>query len=94
MINKVFYSIFQQGSKTMFYSSLFLPKKIRNDVFILYGFVRKADNLADTMPQDKEGFYKFRQNYEQGKNDIKTGDIVIDSFVDLAKRKNFDPKWT
>ena len=94
MINKVFYSIFQQGSKTMFYSSLFFPKKIRHDVFILYGFVRKADNLADTMPRDKEGFYKFRQNYEQAKNDIKTGDIVIDSFVDLAKRKNFDPKWT
>ncbi|MCJ7570535.1 MAG: phytoene/squalene synthase family protein [Candidatus Thermoplasmatota archaeon] len=94
MINKVFYSIFQQGSKTMFYSSIFLPKKIRYDVFILYGFVRKADNLVDTMPQDKEGFYKFRQNYEQAKNGIKTGDIVIDSFVELAKRKNFDPKWT
>jgi phytoene synthase len=94
MINKIFYSIFQQGSKTMFYSSLFLPKKIRNDVFILYGFVRKADNLVDTIPQDKEEFYKFRQKYEQAQNGIKTRDLVIDSFAELAQRKNFDPKWT
>ena len=78
----------------MFYSSLFFPKKIRKDVFILYGFVRRADNLVDSMPQDKEGFYKFRKKYEKAKDGIKTGDMVIDSFVDLARRKNFDPKWT
>jgi phytoene synthase len=94
MINKVFYSIFQQGSKTMFYSSLFFPKKIRNDVFILYGFVRRADNFVDSMPQNQEEFYKFRQKYEQAKKGIITGDIVIDSFAELAQRKNFDPKWT
>jgi phytoene synthase len=94
MINKIFYSIFQQGSKTMFYSSLFFPKKIRNDVFILYGFVRRTDNLVDTLPQDKEGFYKFRQKYEQAQQGTTTGDVVIDSFAELAQRKNFDPKWT
>jgi phytoene synthase len=94
MINKVFYSIFQQGSKTMFYSSLFFPKHIRRDVFVLYGFVRTADNLVDSLPQDKEGFYKFRQQYEQAQKGMKTGDTVIDSFVELAQRKHFDPKWT
>jgi len=94
MINKIFYSIFQQGSKTMFYSSLFFPKDIRNDVFVLYGFVRRADNLVDTLPQDLEGFYKFKQKYEQSQQGIITGDVVIDSFAELAKRKNFDPKWT
>jgi phytoene synthase len=94
MINKIFYSIFQQGSKTMFYSSLLFPKKIRKDVFILYAFVRKADNLVDTIPQDRDGFYKFRKNYEQATNGVKTGDIIIDSFVDLSLRKNFNPKWT
>jgi 15-cis-phytoene synthase len=78
----------------MFYSSLFFPKKIRNDVFILYGFVRKADNLVDTLPQNQEGFYKFKQNYEQAEQGIKTGDVVIDSFAELAQRKNFDTKWT
>ena len=37
---------------------------------------------------------EFRKKYEQAKKGITTGDIVIDSFVDLAKRKDFDPKWT
>jgi len=94
MINKVIYSIFQQGSKTMFYSSLFFPKKVRKDVFILYGFVRTADDLVDTMPQDPETFYSFRQKYELAQQGINTGDIIIDSFTELAQRKKFDPKWT
>jgi phytoene synthase len=94
MINKVIYSIFQQGSKTMFYSSLFFPKKVRNDVFVLYGFVRTADDLVDTLPQDVEAFYKFRQKYEQAQQGITSGDVLIDSFTELAQRKNFNPKWT
>ena len=94
MINKTIYSIFQQGSKTMFYSSLFFPKKIRNDVFICYAFVRRADDLVDKIPQNKEGFYWFKQNYEQAKRGITTGDIVIDSFVDLERRRRFDTSWT
>ena len=94
MINKTIYSIFQQGSKTMFYSSLFFPKKIRNDVFVLYGFVRTVDDLVDTLPQDRVGFYKFKQKHEQAQRGITTGDVVIDSFAELAQRKSFDPKWT
>lgn len=94
MINKIIYSIFQQGSKTMFYSSLLFPKKVRNDVFVLYGFVRTADDLVDTLPQDQAEFYKFKQKYEQAQRGIITGDVVIDSFAELAQRKNFDPKWT
>ena len=90
MINKTIYSIFHKGSRTMFYSSLFFPKKIRNDVFICYAFVRRADDLVDKIPQNKEGFYWFKQKYEQAKNGKRTGDIVIDSFVDLELRRNFD----
>lgn len=94
MINKVIYSIFQHGSKTMFYSSLFFPKKARKDVFTLYGFVRIADDLVDTLPQDPEAFYSFKQKYELSQQGIITGDVVIDSFAELAKRKDFDPGWT
>jgi len=94
MINKTIYSIFHQGSRTMFYSSIFFPKKIRNDVFICYAFVRRADDLVDTPPINMEDFYQFKQNYEQAKKGITTGDVVIDSFVDLERRKRFDPSWT
>ena len=94
MINKTIYSIFHKGSRTMFYSSIFFPKKIRNDVFICYAFVRSADDLVDKIPQNKEGFYWFKQKYEQAKNGKKTGDIVIDSFVDLEHRRSFDSTWT
>jgi phytoene synthase len=94
MINKTIFSIFQQGSKTMFYSSIFFPKYIRKDVFVLYGFVRTADDLVDTPFQDKAEFYKFKEKYNQAQSGISTGDIVIDSFAELEKRKNFNPKWT
>ena len=94
MINKTIYSTFHQGSKTMFYSSLFFPKKVRNDVFVLYGFAKRVDDLVDSLPQDQAGFYKFKQKYEQTQRGISTGDVMIDSFAELAQRKNFDPKWT
>jgi 15-cis-phytoene synthase len=93
MINKTLFSIFKQGSKTYFYSSLFFPTYTKKDVFALYGFVRKADNYVDSIPQDANGFYEFRNKYYKAINGQITGDIVIDSFVELANRKNFDKKW-
>ena len=83
-----------QGSKTYFYSSLFFPTYMKKDVFSLYGFVRKADNYVDSIPQDVNGFYTFRDKYNSAINGKKTDDIVVDSFVDLAEKKKFDPEWT
>lgn len=93
MINKTLFSIFKQGSKTYFYSSLFFPTYTKKDVFALYGFVRKADNYVDSIPQDINGFYEFKNKYYKALNGDKTGDIVIDSFVELSLRKNFEKKW-
>lgn len=94
MINKTVFSIFQQGSKTYFYSSLFFPPYMRKDVFSLYAFVRKADNLVDSIPQQINEFYEFKEKYQNAINGKQTNDIVIDSFVELANRKSFDPSWT
>ena len=93
MINKKLFSIFKQGSKTYFYSSLFFPAYTKKDVFTLYGFVRKADNYVDSIPQDIIGFYEFKNRYYKAINGEISGDIVVDSFVELAKRKDFDKKW-
>ena len=93
LIDKTIFTIFRQGSTTYFYSSLFFPTKIRKNVFILYAFVRKADNYVDQIPQDEEGFYAFRERFERGWNGAETGDIVVDSFVLLAKEKQFEKSW-
>lgn len=93
LINKTLFNIFQEGSKTYFYSSLFFPSHLKKDVFALYGFVRKADNFVDSIPQNIQGFYAFKEKYEQAMNGFKTNDLVVDSFVQLAQRKRFEPEW-
>jgi phytoene synthase len=93
MINKSLFQIFIQGSKTYFYSSIFFPSIIRKDVFILYAFVRKTDNYVDATPQDIEGFNNFKNLYYKGIKGKKTGYIVIDSFIDLQKRKKLKQEW-
>jgi phytoene synthase len=84
---------FKAGSKTYYNSSIFFPKKDREDVFVFYGFVRVADNYVDQVPQDKEGFLNFKEKYFAAMEGSPANDIIIDSFVELSKRKNFDPEW-
>jgi len=93
IIDKTIFTIFRQGSTTYFYSSLFFPTKIRKNVFILYAFVRQADNYVDQIPQDRSGFYDFKDRFERAWQDEVTKDIVVDSFVLLAKEKNFEKSW-
>jgi phytoene synthase len=86
--------IFQQGSKTYFYSSLFFPLRVRRDVFTLYAFVRRADDYVDAIPQQIQNFYKFKERYLLLRRDPGSGyDPVISPFVELCQRKNFAPDW-
>lgn len=85
---------FEQGSTTYFNSSLFFPPKVREEVFHLYGFVRIADNFVDDVPQDEEGFYRFREAYRKAREGRPADDPIIDRFVELEERRNFDPAWT
>jgi phytoene synthase len=93
MINKAFYSIFQKGSRTYFYSSIFFPPYIKKDVFTLYGFVRKADNFVDSIPQNIDAYYEFKNKYYNALDGRKSKDIVINSFVELMNNKEFESKW-
>ncbi|MFA5034983.1 MAG: phytoene/squalene synthase family protein [Candidatus Margulisiibacteriota bacterium] len=86
-------SIFKQGSRTYFYSSLFFPKAVKDDVFTLYAFVRLADNFVDTIPQDRTGFYVFKESYFNARKGLASGNEIIDAFVSLAKRRQFEPAW-
>ena len=93
LVNKTIYSIFKNGSKTYFYSSIFFPKKVKEDVFELYSFVRKADDYVDSIPQQKAEFFEFIDKYERARSGALVNDVVIDSFVDLLERKNFKEEW-
>ncbi|MBN2552580.1 MAG: phytoene/squalene synthase family protein [Spirochaetales bacterium] len=93
-MEKIHYTTFRQGSRTYFNSSLFFPKEVRRDVFVLYGFVRVADNFVDSVPQDPDGFHRFRDSYLKARKAGPVGDPIIDAFVELDRRKGFDPAWT
>jgi phytoene synthase len=93
MVHPVIRSIFKKGSRTYFYSSLFFPPEIRDDVFRLYAFVRKADDFVDSTPQQSSEFYAFKEKYENALDGIPSGDIVIDEFTKISLRKNFDSNW-
>jgi len=92
-MNNVIHATFKQGSKTYFYSSVFFPKEVRQDVFYLYAFVRKADDFVDQVPQQADGFYRFWDSYKKARGGEHTGDVIVDSFVDLMHRKGFDALW-
>lgn len=92
-MNPIHQRIFKNGSKTYYYSSFFFPPKVKEDVFKLYSFVRKADDFVDSVPQQKNEFYSFKDRYEQALAGENTGDIVIDSFVELVERRSFDTSW-
>ncbi len=85
--------IFKKGSKTYFNSSLFFPEKIREEVTILYAFVRTADDFVDEIPQQPEKFYMFREEYDKCLKGEKCENIIIFSFVELMKKRDFKSEW-
>ena len=91
---EVHYETFRHGSKTYFNSSRFFPEPIRSDVFLLYGFVRTADNYVDAVPQDRAGFEAFVQRYYEALEGVVQNDPIIDGFVELARRRDFEDRWT
>ena len=88
------YAVFKGGSKTYFNSSLFFPEDVRRDVFILYGFVRVADDFVDATPQDEEAFAAFCRAWEAAECGTPSGNPIIDDFVALSRRRRFKASWT
>ena len=84
---------FRRGSTTYYNSSVFFPDAVRNDVYVLYGFVRVADDYVDSVPQDADGFHGFCSAYRNAIAGTPSGDRIIDSFVDLVRRRDLDVSW-
>lgn len=86
--------VFQQGSTTYYYSSFFFPPKLKDNVIVLYAFVRTIDNLVDVVPQKKEEFYILKNDfYKKARKGKATQNRVIDTFVELENSFDFDQKW-
>ena len=92
-MNKKLDEIFKRGSTTYYNSTLFFPPKIREDVTKLYAFVRVFDDLVDSVPQRREEFYALRRFYEKERDGYNTGNVVLENFVELMRRKDFDEEW-
>lgn len=60
---------------------------------MLYGFVRKADDFVDASPQDVQGFYVFKNAYLKAKEGKQSGDFIVDSFMRLCEKYDFDLQW-
>jgi phytoene synthase len=84
------FDIFKESSQTYYYSSWFFESDVQEAVAKLYAFVRMADNFVDAIPQDAEGFQKFRNEYEK-KGHARP---VIRAFWRLEQKYNFDSSWT
>ena len=86
--------IFRKGSKTYYNSSYFFPTKVRQQVFILYAFVRTADDLVDAIPSQKQAFINFRNDWTQGNKTGKSSNFIIQAFLDLSSELKFESSWT
>ncbi len=98
---KLCQAIFKRHSNTYYYSSYLFPKAIRGQVYILYAFVRLADEYVDnpTSGQDpKASLEVFQTFFEQawaGKELVEDTEdaIVVNTFVELAKKVGFEKGW-
>lgn len=93
MVDAAIYKTFKQGSKTFFTSSLFFPAAVREDVFVFYAFVRVADDMVDSIPPRLAEFTVFKQKYAAALAGTLANDVVIDSFVELVRRKQIPLEW-
>jgi len=86
-------NIFSSNSTSYYYSSLFFPRDVREDVFKLYAYVRTADDYVDDEPQDPEALEKMRKDTFENWNSGKSGDKVVDLFLEVARKRDFEREW-
>lgn len=91
----------KRASTTYYFATKFFPKKVRQDVFDLYAFVRVVDDFVDEQPQDEAGFKKFYKEYKKQLKKFEPNTEyqeqdkqIIHNFLRLADKYDFDPAWT
>jgi len=87
------FNIFKKGSRTYFYSSLFFPRVVRNDIFDLYAFVRTIDDFVDQIPQNINGFNSFVSSYYQEISNREAANEIIKRFVRVQNAHKIDQTY-
>lgn len=76
--------------------TIFFPKQLREEVYLLYAFVRHADNLVDDTNHTHEQAYEALQTLQQQFTNSyawrASDNILIDTFSILCKQKNIEAK--
>lgn len=85
--------IFRRGSTTYYFSSIFFPPEVREKVFTFYAYVRTADDYVDAIPQDADGFYRFKKMSLDALEGKSVQDIIIRDFIALAKEEEIKKEW-
>jgi phytoene synthase len=86
-------SIFERGSRTYFFSSMFFSNQLRDKVTRLYAFVRSADDFVDLPVPDATGFLHFEAEYRNALKGQPASSTVIKSFINLMHEVEFNPLW-
>lgn len=95
--------IFKEGSTTYFVSSKLFPKRLREDVYRLYSFVRIADNYVDKRPPQPKKLAELAQKFKAALADPNfesiahawdsTEERVVKNMVNLSHKYKFKPEW-
>lgn len=74
-------------------ATLLFPRAIRDDVFVLYAFVRLADEIVDNPEpgtDPRTDLQAFRDMWEQTFNHIRTDDPILVAFADVCERHGIE----
>jgi phytoene synthase len=88
--------IFKEASTTHYYSTLLFPKTERNEVTILYAFVRIIDDIVDEESDTeiaKRKLAKFKSEYQIGLKNYYSDNTVINQFIRLKQLRGIPDKY-
>lgn len=87
-----FARITRNASKTFYIASLLYPKSIREDIHILYSFLRISDDMVDAPKVDVTRYEAFKRETQRALAGEVVENIFVQAFADLIKRRQMDSK--
>ncbi len=90
-MSSLHYTLFRRG-RNFFYSSALFPRAVRNEVAVLYSFVRYIDDLVDRPVPLVKDFYRAWRLLERSlEGAVKPP--ILGEFAELARRRGFERSW-